>query len=280
MVRVAGLSLLLFAAAVFYAAPAQAGPSEAMRRQAKDMSNRAAKHFAHKRYIEAAELFEQAYALDHDKLIRLRNAGRAFEEAKRYDRALHCFLRYLERSEDPKLRTDAKERVARFRAELAKGSQDKAGPDKTVVPDPPPAPRPDPNQVGNKGSAAGVPSAGAVADPSPGSGPGMAPWLIGGGGLALVAGGVVWVLAANAAADHIDEDEEGGHYNYTGGDQKLSDDRSALSTNRIAAWSVTGLGTAAVAAGAWLLLSGGGDAHAAWPRPGLGPNRWTLAWRF
>ncbi len=250
--------LLLF---LISASTAMAAPGQAILRQAKDMSDQAARHFAHKEYLQAAELFEQAYALDHNKLIRLRNAGRAFEEAGRDERALHCFLRYLELGQDAQLLGGGPGRSVRVRAAIAsKKASEKAAANPKQAP------------------VAVAHAVTATDDAVEGRPAGMV--LVGGGGLALLAAGLIWAVATESAAGGVDQDEEQGHYNYAGGDGKLSEDRSTIGTNRVASWSIVGLGTTAMVTATWLWLRESEATPAAWPQMSVGGQSVRFAWRF
>ena len=260
------LAVVLAIASPLVACPVGAAPSSAILRQAKSMSNEAAHHFKAHRYLKAAELFQQAYALDPDKLVRLRNAGRALEEADRAERALHCFVRYAERETDPKLVADANERILRLKAAIAARRQAEAA----------------------KKAAASAPQAPVAPIPAQKPpltvtaakrGRGILPWMLGGVGLAALAAGGVWLVATESAAGDVARDDEAGRYEYQGGQEKHDDDRAAIGLNRVASWSVVGLGAAAAGTATWLLLR---DESAAIAEFGLDPvgRRVKLAWRF
>lgn len=266
------LAVLLAVACPLVATAVRAAPSPAILRQAKSMSNEAAHHFKAQRYLKAAELFEQAYALDPDMLVRLRNAGRAFEEADRDERALHCFVRYAERETDAKLVADAHKRIRRLKSTIAarrkaEAAQKLAAAQKLTAATPPPPAQPVP--------APTPPPTIAVAP----RGPGVLPWIIGGAGLAALAAGGIWLLATESAAGDIARDDEAGRYDYPGGAAKRDDDGAAIGLNRVASWSVMGLGAAAAGTATWLLLRDDGAAAAAIRLDPVGRSV-KLAWRF
>lgn len=220
-------------------------PDAALRQRAREMSDDAARMFKSGKFAEAAERIEQAYALDPSVPVRLYNAGRAWEEAGRVDRALHCFERYLQVVEDAKERAEVAERIRRLKA----------------------APTP----VGAAASGAGPasPGGGASADPArPSAGSGAHPvttvaadpargsrwlaWTTSAGAVALLGTGIGWHLATNAAAERIDQ--KSGQYDYPGGAAKRDDDHAVIARNRAVAWGATALGAAAGGVAAWLWL--------------------------
>lgn len=215
--------------------------------RARRMSNQAAKLFAEHKYKAAAELFEQAYALDAAKVIRLRNAGRAYEEARLNKRALHCFRRYLERAKKPKLREDAKTRIMRLEARIAAAQR----------PTPPTPAASAGASAGKKNGPDGKASTAPVQVETRTPTRSMAmPVAVGASGVvAFISGGVLLWLAGSASAD-IDAAESRGDYKYPTGDTKLSDDRSAVSLNRGVGWGLMGVGVIASGAAAWLSLRG------------------------
>lgn len=275
---------------------AQAAPSAAIQRRAKNMSDKAAHLFAIKAYLQAAELFEQSYSLDPDKLVRLRNAGRAFEEAGRDDRALHCFLRYTELEQDPKLLADASERIDRIKRAQRAARQARIAPTPTRPGAGPPGAGPPADGPPAAGQPAdGPPAAAAEADPHA-EGPGASavhdapgaelaaanggamPWVVGGAGVAVLATGVVWLLMTEAAADTLDEDDAAGLYNYADGANERDSDKAVIDRNRIVSWSLVGAGAVAVGAATWLALRSD-EATAALHIDPL-RRRVGVAWRF
>ena len=252
-----------------------------IKQRAKQMSDTAAKLFAQHKYRDAAELFEKAYALDSAKLIRLRNAGRAYEEARMHGRALHCFKRYLERATKAKLREDATTRIARLEARMVAEQQPTATMRR--------APEVAPNRAA--GAAAGadkrVAGADASSNPSasggaPTTGGGLAtttpavptfehdaavragsprslalPVALGAGGVAVMIGGGALLFLASGATTDADAAEARGDYGYPGGSDKLADDRAAISLNRGVGWGLVGVGVVGAGVAAWLATRGG-----------------------
>lgn len=275
-----GFSLLL---------PAPSARADAITRKAKQMSDTAAALFAKQAFVEAADLFEQAYALDNRLLIRLRNAGRSWEEAGRPERALHCFERYLAKATNKKLAADARERIARFRAELAQRPKP-AAPTAPVAADQPQEPvSPAPALVGvelHADTPAGAPpqeaeEGEAARLSAPQTGGASAWWIAGGGGAAALVGGAVWLALAQSAANTVDQDEKLGHYAYPGGEDKLSSDRAAVSRGRLGGWIAAGVGTAALGTAMVMILTGDEpEASALQPRLNPGPGWLCATWTF
>ncbi len=229
--------------------------SAALRQRAREMSDEAAKLFKAQRYAEAAERIEQAYALDPSVRLRLRNAGRAWQEAGNAARALHCFERFLALETDPALRKDAEERIAALRqsggGQVAAG---RASAGSVASPRSPP-------QGGAPGAAdAGATPATREAVPAPdlstsAPAPSRAlPVAVAGAGVGLLATGIAWHLQTAGAAAKVDDGEQGGHYAYPGGSAKLERDRQTLVTNRAVGWSLVGAGAIGAGVGAWLWL--------------------------
>lgn len=215
--------------------------------QAKKMADEAAGHFHKKRYKQAAELFEQSYALDPSHLVRLRNAGRAYEEAGLDRRALHCFKRYAERATDPKLKVDADERIARLGAAVEKAEQAQQA------------------DEGSKPSAVAAPVVEVAKKPQiqPSR---TKPWLVTGGGVALLAGGGALLAMTLGAEADIEAGAADGLYT----DSKLQADRDTVGVNKKLAYGVMGFGAVAAGVGVWLLVRKPAQAAALAPMIGGG----------
>ncbi|MCO4760681.1 MAG: hypothetical protein KC502_04210 [Myxococcales bacterium] len=229
-----------------------------IRSRAKKMSNEAARLFAEKKFVQAAERFEQAYALDSKRLIRLRNAGRAYEEARAHQQALHCFRRYVKRVKSVKLREDAKTRIARLEARISAAEQAKLAPKPkpAVVPVARPklAKKPPPPTIQRKPSDRVLPVSIGIA-----------------GVGALVSGGTLLWLASGASGD-IDRAEAKGDYGYPGGETKLKDDRSLVGLNQTVGWGLVGAGLVGAGVSTWLLLRGETRVALLPAGPGSGPG--------
>ncbi len=222
-------------------------------RQAKQLSNRAALLFKRGDFVVAAEFFERAYALDPQVSIRLRNAGRAYEEGKRIARALHCFKRYLTLCDEPKLIEDVKGRIARLHRELnAKDYSQDAAPttsaSKTTLS------TKMPSQKVKSGHQSMLEST----KPRPqinSTKPSVA-WKVGSlaAGLIGLGGGVYWLLRTGSAEAEIDDGVASGSYNYDGGASKLIKDQDTVRINRAFAGVVSALGAASLGVSLWLWL--------------------------
>jgi tetratricopeptide (TPR) repeat protein len=230
-----------------------------MTRKAAKLSDEAGKLFKAERYREAAERFEQAYALDPRKLIRLRNAGRAYEEAGMGERALHVFERYVPLVDDAKLKADAEARIKRLQGELAaekaKTRSAEVVPARAAEPaEGAPSRDPDPAVPKTATSAAVGADATATARASARASA-LPAWMTAGGGLLATGAGVAWLVAAQRAGAQIDDDHAAGLYGYEGGADKRAEDRATVRRHRVGAWTTVGLGAAALAGGVvWALL--------------------------
>lgn len=230
--RVALLGALTCCAALLMTPVSADATSKALRSRAVEMSEEAGKLFNGGKYREAAERIEQAYALDPSVLVRLRNAGRAWEEAKEPERAIHCFERFLERETDPALRKDAEERIARLRAEIAARTDAEAKPSAAAT------------------EAPAVAAHADVATPNR-----TLPWILAGVGTACGLTGIGWIIRVQVADGVISDAQGKSQYDYPAGEAKFRDDKAALSQNRAVALGLIGAGALA-----------GGAAYVLWPR--------------
>ena len=225
--------------------------------EGKELADEAAERFKSQLFVEAAELFERAYALNPEKVVRLRNAGRAWEEAGRLDQARHLFRRYVELVPEGADRNEVRLRLARIEARLA----------------PPPEPAP----------AAKVVEEPALAQqtmPTVTQAPRAEPlrpaaWTLTGAGVATLGVGIGWILYVGTLDRRYQSDVSTGAYQYAtpsrpdAGPDKASVDRKTLDLNKSIAWAVTGMGAAATACGlVWALWP-----HAKQPPVALAP--WT-----
>lgn len=210
-----------------------AGPHDA----GKALADQAAASFKDGHFLQAAELFERAYALAPDKLVRLRNAGRAYEEAGRLEYARLVFQRYLQLAPEGPDKAEVRDRVAKLDARL-----------KPPEPNPLPIRAPAPPQV----TATGQRDVGLQKVQN--SEPRVLGWTLAGAGTVALAGGAAWLVAVSGAQDRMDADESAHHYDYPGGARKRQDDESNLTTQRALAWTTLGLGVAALGYGVYDLL--------------------------
>ncbi|MBM4345777.1 MAG: tetratricopeptide repeat protein [Deltaproteobacteria bacterium] len=232
---VAAVALCAVGAAHLTAVASHAAPA-ARQDLGKPLADEAAAHFKEGRFQQAAELFERAFALNPEKLVRLRNAGRAYEEAGRLEYAKLLFERYLQQAPDGSEKDEVKQRVDRIDETLAARKQaELAAARKSALADARPA-------------ADGATST--VAADATGETPAVA-WATLGGGVAMVAGGAVWAVLTVQAEQRKNSGLNKGQYSYPGGDDKLTADRAAILRNQIAAYATLGVGAIATGVGLW-----------------------------
>ncbi len=226
-----------------------------VRQRAKKMSDQAAELFANKRYLGAAELFEQSYALDNRMHIRIRNAGRAYEEAGELERALHCFQRFARLTREAELAADARQRIARIEIHLKASGESVAA---ATTP------------------GAGTQPADAATDIEPVNRNQTMFWLSAATGGALTIVGIAWTLRTENAADALDRDLASGMYAYPTGATKLEKDRKTVASNRWGCYPTVALGVAAIATSVWLSMAPDDDV-AVLPMASSGPGiTWVI----
>jgi tetratricopeptide (TPR) repeat protein len=201
----------------------------------KAIADDAAVAFKEQRFEQAAELFEKAYALGSDKIVRLRNAGRAWEEAGKLEYARTQFQKYLDKVKSGPDHDEVAQRLERLEARIAAEK----------------APKPEPTPVTPQLEPEHTPALPTIAVPTPvvaqppaGEGKWLS-WTLVGAGSALMAGGVAWFVATESANNRLTSQQAQGLYS----DQKLSDDRSVIIRNRIGAAAVVSAGAAGVVVG-------------------------------
>ncbi len=206
----------------------------------KALSDDAAVKFKDGKFLEAAELFERAFSLSPDKLVRLRNAGRAYEEAGKVEYAKLLFERYLQQAPAGPEKQEVAERVAAIDKRLATEKQAEADRQATAL------------AADRAATAKAAPIAvAATADPQASI---FYPWILLGSGAALLATGGGWLGYTQSKSSDIESAYLGGQYDYNGGTQKLVDDRSIIHRNQGIGWAAFGLGAAAaVGGGLWML---------------------------
>ncbi len=109
-----GVVLLGMAAGSLLARPAAAALSATD--ESKALAVKGADLFKKGQFLDAAQAFEKAYALDAKDFRVLRYAGRAWQEVGFYDRALKLLTRYLEIETDAELAQSAKANVAKLKS--------------------------------------------------------------------------------------------------------------------------------------------------------------------
>ena len=200
----------------------------------KAIADDAAVAFKEQRFAEAAEMFEKAYALGNDKIVRLRNAGRAWEEAGKLEYARTQFQKYLDKVKSGPDHDEVTERLAKLEARIAASI--------TPKPEPIATPQPEPAHVPALPTI--LPAQPTVTQPQEHESKWLA-WTLVGAGMGMIAGGVAWFVATESASNRMTSQQAQGLYT----DQKLSDDHSTILRNRIGAAGVVTVGAAGVVAG-------------------------------
>ncbi len=214
----------------------------------KDLADQAASQFKAGNFLPAAELFERAFALAPDKLVRLRNAGRAYQEGGQPANARLVFQRYLDLAPESAEKQEVRQRIAQLDERPAKAA---------VAELPAPA-------------TATATAARAPLAPGTASGPGVvgvqqsattqsastktSAWLGMGLGMAALGGGAAWWWAARQAQGRIDADVSRQYYDYPHGSDKLSHARSTVAAQSWAAVGTATVGAAALGYGIYRLL--------------------------
>lgn len=215
----------------------------------KIIADEAAGHFKAGRFLQAAEMFERSFALNPSKFVRLRNAGRAYEEAGKLEYACLIFERYLQLAPQSPETAEVKQRLGRLREQLALTPPAKA--------DPAAAGPPRADQVPEKIPVSlSVPTAGASAEADR-SEPRTAAWATAGIGAALLLAGAGWAAANESKASDVEANAASQGSAYSGGLGQLRSDREDVRNARLLSWGAAGLGAA---------LVGGGLAWALWPK--------------
>lgn len=214
----------------------------------KTIADEAAGHFKAGRFLQAAEMFERSFALNPSKLVRLRNAGRAYEEAGKLEYACLIFERYLQLAPQSAESAEVKQRLGRLREQLAltppAKSEAAAGPPRA-------------EQVPEKIPVSlSVPTAGASAEADR-SEPRTAAWATAGIGATLLLAGAGWAASNESKAADIEANAASQGSTYSGGLSQLRSDRDDVRSARLLSWGTAGLGAA---------LVGGGLAWALWPK--------------
>lgn len=258
------LVLLMTLALGLVALPGVALAAPTAKDPGKSVADDAAVAFKEQRFREAAELFEKAYALGTDKFVRLRNAGRAWEEAGKLEYARTQFQRYLDKVPSGPDHDEVAQRLTRLEARLA---EQKAAP---VAPAAVAVAAPQREVTSQPAVEATAPLAQVEATAQP-SGKWLAWTLVGGGG-ALVAGGVAWLVMTESANGRLAEQSAAGLYST----QKEADDRSTISRNRIGAASLLGAGAVGIVVGSILAARPASDSQVGplW-LPGGGGIAWN-----
>ena len=229
-------------------APALAAPKDPGKAAADD----AALAFKEGRFHDAAEGFEKAFALGPDKIVRLRNAGRAWEEAGKLEYARTKFQRYLDKAPPGPERAEVVGRLADLEARMAAVKSPVV-----VAPEPLPAststPAPD---TPAPAAAEHAPDA-QVTVPAPapdavGHGRQITGWTLVGAGAALAAGGAVWLVMTQSRSQVVED----GVNNHLYSTQALAEsDRARIRDNQLGAIALGSVGVAAGVVGAIVLAT-------------------------
>lgn len=227
----------------------------------KALADEAAGLFKAGKYLQAAELFERSFALSPDKLVRLRNAGRAYEEAGRLDNARLVFERYLALAPASPEREEVAARLARVQEALAAQRRGEAAPAAPAASKPAEASAPSPapaTPVTPTPVPLERPAAPAASDRAPTIGarrlstPKL-PWALMGGGVVVAGLGVGWQLYVMSAQNQLNAQSRAGLYDGPNGQSAYAVQQDEIHNAERAAWTLIGVGSAAALAGGYLL---------------------------
>lgn len=235
------------------------------------IADEAAVLFKQGKYLAAAELFERSFALNPRKLVRLRNAGRAYEEAGRLEYACLIFERYLQQAPISPEKIEVKQRLERLRRLLDLVPQSK--PD--VSPAGPAVDAKVPDQLPVSLS---VPVQGGVVEEA-GEDSRTLPWLAVAAGAAVFVGGAGWGVATELHAAEVEDSAASKGSDYPGGFAKLEADRAEVRSNRGYSWGTAGLGAAILGGGIYWVLQTR-SAEKAVLAPAADGRGLVVAWRF
>ena len=196
----------------------------------KPFADDAAQAFKDQRFQEAAELFEKAFALGNDKFVRLRNAGRAWEEAGKLEYARTQFQKFLDKVPSGPEHDEVGQRLAALEQRLAAPAPQPVAAVPVVVPQP---------------AVAVVPGTGVAVPAEPAHRPRWLAWTLGGGGAAAFVGGMAWLALTESAAGRMQTQNQAGRYTA----EKLTEDQAVILRNRIGYAVVGGVGLGAAIAG-------------------------------
>lgn len=214
----------------------------------KPLSDEAAALFKDGKFLQAAELFERAFALNPEKVVRLRNAGRAYEEAGRLEYARLLFERYLHQAPEGPEKLEVQQRLERIDEQLAAKKKEADLAERKSGESPAASPAVTPAAPG-----AGAPVAGGVVIAQRETN--WIAWGVAGLGIGLIGGSAVWHLqVADAETKKNGDYAKGIYFGYAEGAAKLESDRAAIRLNRILAYSTLGVGIVATGVGVYWAL--------------------------
>lgn len=203
-------------------------------------------------FAEAAEKFRAAYALDPNPTL-LYNLARSYENLGELDQAADTYREYLQRQPDATDRGAIERRIETLEQQLEeKRALERAAKQKPEPTAPPAERAPEPEQTG----------------------PGALPWVVVGvGGAALIAGGVLRLMAEQKHASAEDD-----------GDASSAQDKQENAESLAEVSGITLIAGAVVGAVgvSWLLLGSDSEKAARSPSLGLfaGPGTISLEGRF
>lgn len=195
-------------------------------------------HYRARRYDQAIEKFEAAYAVSPQPEL-IYNVARAYEKSLKRDEAMAAYERFLSlEGTTADLRSKALEALTALRREkeALRASERAKNRPSTELPPPTAAPEPNP---------------GGVRRPAPEPRSRTLEWiLIGGGAAAAATGAVFGVLALQANSEFDDLQSMGASR------AELEDQKSKVDDNALAADVLIGVGAVSAIAGVILLLTG------------------------
>lgn len=233
-------------------------------------------------YTDAIKYWKDAYKRDCSAHLLLKNLGKAYEADAQYAAAVEVYKLYRTRG-GPK-----GEELDLIDQKIANLSKKIPGGDATGTATAPTATATttaSETTTAPTATATVVPTATAsvaptsTTNPPPGNGPGIAPWLVvGGGGVMVLVGGILW-LGGNSKLSKASDDFAAAKCNVPGHTtsstvcQAFADDGTSGKNTRTVGIVLTGVGVVAAGAGlAWALVGGGKKDSASvnlGPGPGL-----------
>lgn len=200
----AALLVVAIGASGLRPAPVAAAPAAAGRSQAEAKALEAKAYFKQGLYEEAAAAFMEAYAISRAPDM-MYNAARAYQEARRPEKARALFKTYLGLDGvSPEGQQDARQRIAVLEAQMAKESVP-AEPTPSDPVKPAAAPLAEPaspsSAPSGRGEAADVAPGGVAVGGAPAATDALGWSVLGGGGVLLALSGLAYLGARTTAND-------------------------------------------------------------------------------